>query len=69
MAFETTITVPTRSVPELMSRLGKAGFLVLDDGHRITTDDGEDAEATLRLLHVTVADVGEEIPCELGVAR
>ena len=68
MAFETTLTVPTRDLPQFMTRLGKAGFLVLDTGDRVSTEDGEDAEATVRLLHVTMADVGEHVPCELGVS-
>ncbi|HEX2022959.1 MAG TPA: hypothetical protein VHH36_09595 [Candidatus Thermoplasmatota archaeon] len=50
-----------------MSRLSRAGFLVLDTGERVSTDAGDDAEATVRLLHVTVADVGDDVPCELGV--
>lgn len=68
MAFETTLTLPTPHLKEFMLRLSKAGFLVLDTGERIATDDGSDAEATVRLLHVTVADVVDESACELGVS-
>lgn len=68
MAFETTITLPTQDLKELMRRLAHAGFLVLDTGDRVSTDDGTDAEATVRLLHVTVADVGDDVPCELGIS-
>lgn len=53
MAFETTVTVPTRHVHELMTRLARSGFLVLDTGDRVSTEDGVGAEAQLRLLHVT----------------
>jgi hypothetical protein len=67
MAFETTLTVPTPHIRELMSRLGKAGFLVLDTGERISNEDGVGAEATLKLVHISVADLDET--CELGVAR
>jgi len=51
MPFETTLTVPTRHVRELMARLSSAGFTVLDTGERVLTDEGADAEATLRLAH------------------
>lgn len=66
MAFETTMTVPTHDLREIMRRLAKAGFTVFDTGDRVSTEAGEDAEATVRLLHVTVADLHE--PCELGVS-
>jgi hypothetical protein len=68
MGFETTLSVPTRHVPELMTRLARAGFVVLDAGDRLATDDGPDAEATLHVLHVAPdeADAGL-VP--LGVSR
>jgi len=66
MPFETTLSVPTRHVGELMSRLAGAGFLILDTGERLATDDGPDAEATLRLLHVAPHEA-ELAP--LGVSR
>jgi hypothetical protein len=68
MAFETTLTVPTPHVRELMARLARAGFLVLDTGERMTTDDGFEAEATLRLAHVTPLDVDPDAPVALGVS-
>jgi hypothetical protein len=68
MAFETTLNLPTSHLSEFMTRLSKAGFLVLDTGERVATDCGPEAEATVRLLHVTVADVSEGEPCELGVS-
>lgn len=57
MAFETTVTVPTAHARELMQRLARAGFLVLDTGDRVSTEDGVGAEAQLRLLHVTPEDL------------
>lgn len=66
MAFETTLSVPTRHVRELMSRLAGAGFLILDTGERLATDEGPDAEATLRLLHVTTEEM--DAPA-LGIPR
>lgn len=58
MAFETTVTVPTRHARELMALLAQVGFLVLDTGERVSTEDGLAAEAQLRLLHVTPDDLG-----------
>jgi len=55
MGFTTTITCPTADVPALMKELARAGFLVLDTGHRITTDDGLFAEASLNLLRLPEA--------------
>lgn len=68
MAFETTITLPTTDLRLFMDRLARAGFTVLDTGERVATDAGDEAEATVRLLHVAVADVGDDVPCELGVS-
>ena len=66
-AFETTLTVPTRHVRDLMNRLSRAGFTLLDTGERVSNDEGLDAEATLRLLHVVEVDL--ESPVELGVSQ
>ena len=66
MHFETTLTVPTRHAHELMHRLAGAGFLILDTGERLATDDGPDAEATLRLLHVVPSEMDAPV---LGVSR
>lgn len=55
MSFETTLTVPTPHVRELMNLLARAGFLILDTGERVLTDDGD--ESTLRLAHITLDDV------------
>lgn len=70
MAFETTLTVPTRDLVELTRRLSKAGFTVLDTGDRISTDHGPDAEATLRLVHLPTLEVEivEPEACALGVS-
>jgi hypothetical protein len=67
-AFETTLTVPTRHVHEIMTRLSKAGFTLLDTGDRISNDDGLDAEATLRLIHLGIPSLEEEGSFELGVS-
>lgn len=66
-AFETTLTVPTQHVRELMRRLSRAGFTLLDTGERVSGDEGIDAEATLRLLHVVEVDL--DAPVELGVPQ
>jgi hypothetical protein len=67
MAFETTLTVPTRDLAQLTVRLAKAGFTLMDTGDRIATDDGHDAEATVRLVHLAYVDVDPDAPCELGI--
>lgn len=66
MSFETTLTVPTRDLRQFMNRLARAGFTVLDTGERISTDHGPDAEATVRLLHLSEAQIDHS--CELGVS-
>jgi hypothetical protein len=66
MPFETTLCVPTRHVAELMNRLSGAGFLILDTGDRVATDDGPEAEATLRLLHVAPEETELAV---VGIAR
>lgn len=66
LAFETTLSVPTRHLPELTTRLAKAGFTILDTGERIATDAGHDAEATIRLLHTAYVEIDETVP--LGVS-
>lgn len=68
MAFETTLTVPTMHVPEIMGRLSRAGFLVLDTGERVSTEDSLEGEALLRLVHVTLAEIDPDAPMELGVS-
>lgn len=65
MAFETSVSVPTRHAHELMARLARAGFLVLDTGERVSTEDGVGAEAQLRLLHLLPEDMDASAP--LGV--
>lgn len=52
MGFSTTISVPSRDADRLMQTLADAGFLVLDNGSRITTDDALDGEANLEILWV-----------------
>ena len=64
-AFETTMTIPTLPLPALMTRLSKAGFTVFDTGERLTTDDGLEAEATVRLVDVASIEIDETVP--LGV--
>ena len=66
MSFETTLTVPTAHVSEIMTRLGQAGFLILDTGDRGSTEEGVGVEATLRLVHITMADIETALP--LGVS-
>lgn len=67
--FSTTLTVPSRHVKELMARLSRAGFTLLDTGERVTTDEGMDAEATLHLLDAPMVEVVDEDDCILGVPR
>lgn len=66
MAFETTLNVPTPQLTELMRRLARAGFTVLDTGERITTEEGDNAEATIRLMHLAMPEL--DATCELGVS-
>jgi hypothetical protein len=66
--FETTMTVPTRHLPEIMTRLSKAGFTLLDTGHRVMTEDGPEGEATIRLMHIPTVEVVDPDTMELGVA-
>lgn len=66
-AFETTLHVPTRHLREIMSRLSRAGFTIMDTGERVATDDGFEAEATVRLLHVPTLELHAET-YELGVS-
>ena len=68
-AFSTTLTVPTRHVKELMTRLSQAGFTLLDTGDRVATDEGHEAEATLHLLHAPTVELVDEDACVLGVPR
>lgn len=65
--FETTMNVPTRHLRELTSRLNQAGFTVLDTGARVTTDEGLEGEATVRLLHIPIVEILEPDAIELGV--
>ena len=65
--FETTMTVPTRQLRELTSRLTKAGFTVLDTGQRIMTDEGPEGEATVRLVHLPTMQV-DFAHADLGVS-
>ena len=67
--FSTTLTVPTAHLKELMGRLSRAGFTVLDTGARVSTDDGLDAEATLHLVHLPMVEAVEPDPCLLGIPR
>lgn len=52
MEFATTISVPTRDAGRLMRHLADAGFLVLDNGTRVTTEEALDAEANLEIVWV-----------------
>ncbi len=67
--FSTTLTVPTRHVKELMARLSKAGFTLLDTGERVATDEGLDAEAMVQLLHAPTVECVDEDAVVLGVSR
>lgn len=66
--FETTLNVPTQHLRELSSRLTRAGFTVLDTGLRVGTEDGPDAEATVRLVHLPLVEILDPSQCELGVS-
>lgn len=65
--FETTLTVPTRHLPELTKRLAEVGFHLLDTGQRVTTEDGPDGEATVRLFQMQRVEIVDPETCELGV--
>lgn len=65
--FETTLTVPTHQLTELTRRLAKAGYAVLDTGSRVGTEDGPDAEATVRLVAMAQVQIVDPAHCELGV--
>lgn len=66
--FKTTLTIPTRQLREFTHRMSLAGFTVVDTGTRITTDEGVESEATVRLLHVQTVEVVDPAQCELGVS-
>lgn len=66
--FETTLNVPTQHLRELSTRLSKAGFTVLDTGLRVGTEEGPDAEATVRLVHLPLVEIVDPAHCELGVS-
>lgn len=66
--FETTLNVPTQHLRELSTRLSKAGFTVLDTGLRVGTEEGPDAEATVRLVHLPLVEIVDPAYCELGVS-
>lgn len=56
--FATTLTIPTRQLHEFTRRMSQAGYTVVDTGTRVTTDDGPESEATVRLLHTRTARTG-----------
>ena len=66
--FETTLTIPTRQLGEFTKRMRQAGYAVLDTGSRITTDEGPDGEATVRLMHAPTVEVVDPELCDLGVS-
>lgn len=66
--FETTLTIPTRSLREFIARMSKAGYTVLDTGARVMTDDGVDGEATIRLRALPTVEIVDPAQCELGVS-
>lgn len=57
--FQTRITAPVSDVEPLMEALADAGFMVLDSGERVTTEDALEGEATLELLDLPD---GAEVP-------
>lgn len=65
--FETTLSIPTNQLREFTARLNKAGFTVLDTGRRVGTEEGPDAEATVRLLHIPLVEILDPSCCELGI--
>lgn len=48
--LSTRISVPARHARRMMDELTRAGFIVLDRGERITTEDGLQSEASLDLV-------------------
>lgn len=50
MGFSTRICVSERDAPRLMTALATAGFIVLDRGERVSTEEGLFSEATLDLI-------------------
>lgn len=64
MGFSTTISVPSRDADRLMQHLAQAGFVVLDNGTRIMTDEGLDAESNLEILWVGPGD--EQVVAEVS---
>ena len=66
--FEATMTVPTRQLRELTDRLKSAGFHVHDTGARITTDEGPESEATIRLVQMQTVEIVDPASVELGVS-
>lgn len=62
------MTVPTHHLRELTRRLRSAGFTVLDTGERVTTDEGPEGEATLRLLAIPMIEIVDPDTVELGVS-
>lgn len=46
---DTLLTVPTKDVRPLLKAFALAGWDALDLGRRITTEDGPDAEAIVRI--------------------
>ncbi len=51
--FSTRINVPTADAARFMRTLADHGFLVLDTGSRVTTDDDLYGEATLEVALLT----------------
>lgn len=66
--FETTLTVPTHQLTEFTRRLAKAGYAVLDTGARVGTEDGPDAEATVRLVAMAQVQIVDSALFEHGVS-
>lgn len=66
--FEATLTIPTRQLREFTTRMRQAGYTVLDTGSRITTDEGPDGEATVRLMHAPTVEIVDPSQCDLGVS-
>lgn len=46
---DTLLTVPTKDVKGLLKAFALAGWDALDLGQRVTTEDGPDAEAVVRV--------------------
>lgn len=50
MSIRTKLNIPAEYIHEVTERMKLVGFVVLDTGERITTEEGIDYEAVLELF-------------------